>query len=257
MSNKFSLAKKLLKIGLIGVVTTVLFTGCSTKLATNIEKGSSNYAFETTVKKGKQTSLVIGIVDSNMATGKSGKALTDLSKALSIGLTEIITKKGFKLKGPYEAFDDITYRDKKMIYLAIVPKMEIVMSKTNVNAQRHKLYYHEDGNIIMSGSLVLSVDEPMTGQTFIKKRISLKNFNISEPYIFEEQRSYGDGSLIGKLVDTIDADKVLQNNVEVAKARALPKFYKNAMLKIEKYLDREEMISFKSDILKLKGLKRF
>lgn len=257
MVNKFNLAKKLLKIGFIGIGVTFILTGCTTKLAMKVEEGTSNYNFETSVKKEKQTSLVIGIVDSNIASGKANSRLAELSKALSVGLTEIITRKGFKLKGPYEAFDDITYRDKKMIYLAIVPKMEINIGRTIQNRQNHKLYYHEDGIINMSGSLILSVDEPMTGQTFIKKRISLDNLNIQEPYIFEKQTSYGDGSIIGKALDSLDADKVLQNNVEAAQARALSKFYKNAMSKIETYLDREEMISFKEDILKLKGLKRF
>jgi neuraminyllactose-binding hemagglutinin len=257
MSNKFSLAREMLKIGLLGLFAAILFSGCATKLAMKVEKGTADYNFETTVIKGKQTSLVIAIVDSSMASGKTDNALNELSKALSVGLSEIITKKGFKLKGPYQAYDDITYRDKKMIYLAIVPKMEINIGKTIQNRKSHKLYYHEEGIINMSGSLILSVDEPMTGQTFIKKRISLHDLNIQEPYIFEEQTSYGDGSLIGKALDSLNADKILQNNLEVAKASALTKFYKNAMSKIEQYLDREEMISFKEDILKLKGLKRF
>jgi len=260
MNRNFNLAKSLLKISLIGVLGATLFTGCSTKLAMNTEKVGAQFSFDKKLKKSPSVPYVIGIVNTNLKKSKVvayNNVNSSLSRALNFAISEIITAKGFKMKGPYSSFDDITYRDKKMIYLAYVPKLNLIVNTIDKKVERHKLYYHETGIIKLSGSLEISVDEPMTGQAFIKKRINLADLDISEPYIYEKQTSTGDGSLTGGLMDKIGANKVLHNNFEAAYARAVNKFYTKAVKKIEKYIDREEIISYKDDILKLKGLKRF
>lgn len=254
--------KTLLKIGAVGVFASLLLTGCTTKLAMKKEKGTAEFNFQKELKKEQSTKHVIAIVDSGIKVSTSSKYIKDnyseeLKKALSSAVSEIISAKGFKLKGPYNSFDDITYRDKKMSYLAFVPDLKIDIKTDDAKGQRHKLYYSETGTITLSGELVVSVDEPMTGQTFIKKRIDLSDLKINEPYRFEVQTSYGDGSLVGKAVDSISADKVLIDNTDVAISKAVSRFYKEAVTKIETYLDREELLSYERDILKLKGLKRF
>lgn len=254
--------KTLLKIGAVGIFASLLLTGCSTKLKMNKEVGKADFNFHQKLRKEAKTKHVIAIVDSGIKVSTTSKYIKDrysdkLKKAMSVAVSEIISAKGFKLKGPYNTFDDITYRDKKMSYLAFVPDLKIEVKADSTEKERHKLYYHEAGVINLSGELVISVDEPMTGQTFIKRRIDLSDLNISEPYTYEVQTSYGDGSLIGKAVDTIGADRVLIDNTDVAISKAVSRFYKKAMVKIETYLDREELLSYERDILKLKGLKRF
>lgn len=257
---KSYLKSLLLVVGSVFVIG--LLTGCTTKLQMDKQVGEAKFDFNKDLKKEVQTRHVIAIVDSGIKVSKSSNHIKDnytdkLRKALSISVSEIISAKGFKLKGPYRTFDDITYRDKKMTYLAFVPNLDIEIKADNIHRQKHKLFYHESGDIILSGELVISIDEPMTGQTFIKKRVDLSDLNIKEPYIYERQTSYGDGSLIGKAVDSIGSDRILIDNTDLAVSKAINKFYQVAMSKIETYLDREEFLSYEEDILKLKGLKRF
>jgi neuraminyllactose-binding hemagglutinin len=260
MKVKSSLVNLLLKLSIVGVVGATFFTGCSTKLAMKTEKVNAQFSFDKKLKKSPSVPYVIGIVSPSLkkSEGKVYQTVdSSLRRALNFAIAEILTAKGFKTKGPYETFDDITYRDKKMIYLAYVPKLNLIVNKMDVKKEYHKLYYHETGIFTLSGSLEISVDEPMTGQAFIKKRINLADLDISEPYIYEKQVSLGDGSLTGALVDKIGASKVLHDNSEAAYARAVNKFYTKAVKRIEQYIDREEILSYKDDILKLKGLKRF
>lgn len=252
MVKNFLSVKSLLKILVSSLLIGVVFSGCTTKIKMDKRVGISNLNFTAKLKKEAQTSLVIGIVDSRNLE-ESG---AELPSALSTGISEILTSKGFKLKGPYVMLDDVTYRDKKMIYLAVVPVLNIKL-KENATTVYKKLYKSKKGTYTLTGSLIISLVEPMTGQTFVKRRINLSDMNISEPFIKEVQTSYGDGSLLGKAIDAATVPDVLVDTSDVAIKNAINKFYSKAMAKIEKYIDREEILSFEKDILKLKGLKRF
>jgi hypothetical protein len=151
-----------------------------------------------------------------------------------------------------------TYRsEKKKIYLAFVPKVDFTIENKVINTKRNRLYIHTDGVIQIGGSLIVSMIEPMTGQVFIKRRINLSDFNIQEPYVYERQTSNGSGGLIGTALDKGSAPDMLKDTTDVALTKAINKFYAKTIPKINSYLDKEEILSFKKDILKLKGLKRF
>lgn len=135
MSNKFSLAKTLLKIGLVGIVTATLFSGCSTKLETQRDIGTLNLKSEK-LKQLKPTKHVIAVVSPAIAANSTAAQVQNqssqsalammmmqrmgnssvgynfnnafsqsyakrLNKALESSISEIIASKGFKLKGPY------------------------------------------------------------------------------------------------------------------------------------------------------------
>lgn len=263
--------KSLFKITLfliLPIFAIFMFTGCGTKLKVERQTGELDLKLNTKLKKEEQTNKVIGIVDSSFVLNgvTKNKNLSDsidaktrqFVNALSVSVTEIISAKGFKLKGPYKTFDDITYSDKKMIYLSVVPKLDVEI-KAEINSNdTGKLYKQVSGVLKPYGSLVLSVVEPMTGQVFIKRRIDLNSLNIEEPFSYGIQTSTGDGSISGALVDkAFRANTKLVDNTDVAVTNIYNKFYKYSMEQIQKYIDREEILSFENDILKLKGLKRF
>ncbi len=291
MLNKFKFINPLLKMMLIGIVSTILFSGCSTKIQTQRDIGTLNLKSEN-LEQLKSTNHVIAIVSPTIAANsmvaqvqnqttmspvqmimlqRMGKFNTKydfnnafrqsyskrLDKALESSVSEIISAKGFKLKGPYSVFDDMTYQDKKKIYLAFVPKIDFTIENKVLNSQRNRLYQHTDGVIQIGGSLIISMIEPMTGQVFLKRRINLSDFNIQEPYVYENQISYGNGGLIGTAIDKGSAPDKLIDTTDVALTKAINKFYSKTIPKINSYLDKEEILSFEKDILKLKGLKRF
>jgi len=254
MKYNLKLTKLLLISIVVGLMSSTVFTGCGKRIP--IQKKPvltklGNNDFSKNLKKEEQTNLVIGIVDPQTKVAGS----QDLTRALSTSISEIISAKGFKLKGPYRSFDDITYRDKKMIYLAVRSKLALQI-KAKSKTKYHGSWSHEEGKLTVTGDLVLSVDEPMTGQTFIKKRIDLSNLGISVPYIREKQY-HGKTSIAEDIINSATTPDVLIDDYDYAMSQVNSKIYKKVMAKIEKYIDREEIISFKPDILKLKGLKRF
>lgn len=290
MSNKFNLAKNLLKIGFIGVMYATLFSGCSTTLQVKRDVGTLNLQSKE-LKQLETTKHVIAIVSpviaSNSATNTQNQTAQSplammmmqrmrnanvnynfntafsksyserLNKALENSISEIITSKGFKLKGPFGVFDDMTYQDKKKIYLAFIPKIDFTVENKVINTKRHRLYTHVDGVIQIGGSVTISMIEPMTGQVFVKRRINLSDLNIQEPYIYEKQTSRGGDGIVGMALDKGTAPDILKDTTDVALTNAINKFYAKTIDKINLYLDKEEILSFEKDILKLKGLKRF
>jgi len=243
---------QILLISFIGILGLSL-TGCASRIPVK----TPTYTWEAqsnlskSLKREKSSNLVIGIVDPETQTNGS----KEFENALTVAISEIISAKGFKLKGPYESFDDITYRDKKMIYLVFRPKLELNIKAKATKRESHPSYNHYEGVYTATGSLILSVVEPMTGQTFIKRRINLSDLGVSEKYVYEVQKIAG--SMTGQLIDAATAPTELLDTRAYAKAKLENELYKKVVAKIAKYIDREEIISFKPDILKLKGLKRF
>jgi hypothetical protein len=280
----------LIKIFMIGFVFSLFFSGCATKIPVKKEVGNLNLKTGK-LKKSPPTEEIIAIVspkivmDSKVAKAQAlspqesllslmmrnrmlnynydfNAAFVNsyekrLEKALEDVLSEIIISKGFRLKGPYASFDDITYQDKKKIYLALIPKINLHIYNKIIKRERHRLYIHTEGIIQVGGSVIISLVEPLTRQVFMKKRINLSDFNIQEPYIYEKQITTGDNSLISTVIDKASAPKQLIDTTDVALTKALNEFYTKAVNKINEYLDREEILSFKQDVLKLKGLKRY
>jgi len=291
MINKVRRTQILFKAIITIALISSFFTGCSTKIPVQKEVGVLNLKSKE-FKQLNRTDHVIAIVspiiaaESAVAKAQNQASMSPLAQivlqkyknsavnydfygsftqsyakrlkeALENSISEIISAKGFKLKGPYAVFDDITYQDKKLIYLALVPKVDFSIDNKIIKKDYHRLYAHTEGVIQIGGSVVISMVEPLTGQIFLKRRINLSDFNIQEPYIYEVQTKMVSGSLTGSAIDKATAPDKLIDTTDVALTKAINKFYEKTIEKIDTYIDRDEILSFEKDILKLKGLKRF
>lgn len=180
-----------------------------------------------------------------------------LKKALQTAIQEILIKKGFTLKGPYETFDDITYQDKKKIYLTLIPEINLDIKKVVEENKCNNLYCSEKGKLYFGGDVTVTLIEPLTRQVFMKKRINLSDANIVEPYTYQYQINNRNKDLITDLVSKATAPKELIDSRDKAMAEGINRFYKYAVSKLNKYLDREELLSFEKDVEQVKHLKRF
>lgn len=276
-----------LKSLLISTSLTFLVSGCSTHIPVNKKVGHLNLENERFIKEEKVEN-VIAIVSPVFATHEEKEANDPMSymqklmaqrvrinadynfqtefrsnyakrlvDSFESSLSEMISSKGFNLQGPYGTFDDMTYKEKKKVYLAFVPRVDLQIEQKISNTENHRLYTHQDGVIQIGGTLLITMVEPMTGEIFLKKRINLSDFNIQESYVFERQFRERSGGLDSALIDKATAPKIITDTTDIAMTKALNEFYSKAMKKINKYLDREEILSYEEDIVKLKGLKRF
>lgn len=184
------------------------------------------------------------------ASGYSAK----LYSALEYGLQQIVTHKGFTITGPFSAFDDITYGEKKNTFLALVPHLNIdIQNKvTDQNSNSISRVHSIKGIIQVAGELRIDLIEPMTGEKILAKRINLSTFNINKQYTKESQ--IAGGSMIS---NALTSQQSLTDNTDKALVDAINEFYAKAMAKIDTYISPDEISSFKDQVNTLKGLKRF
>lgn len=167
---------------------------------------------------------------------------------------DMLTRKGFSWKGPYDSFDDMTYNDKKSCYLSLLPEMNLFIEKHGTSLEDSKLtkVITEKGIISVSGEMLISLVEPMTKERIMSKRINLSDFNISKEYIY--QAKIGSNGLI---FDAMTSGTELKDNTDKVLAEAVNEFYTKAMNKIYKMISEEEILSYQASVKELKELKRF
>lgn len=188
--------------------------------------------------------------NANFNQSYKGQLLSSLQNTIN----EILTKKGFRTSD-YSTFDDMTYTDKKVTYLASVPKLSLVINQKSTKKECKFGYCSDEGVIQVSGELNVSFIEPLTQQVFINKRINLSDFNISKQYIKQADSNRSQG--IVALFNPLMKPKVYKDNTDKVLTEALNEFYSKAADKITAYISREEFLSLEGDINNLKNIKRF
>jgi len=174
-----------------------------------------------------------------------------LIDAMKDSLQELFSRKGFKTKGPYVTFDEVTYVDKKQIYLVSVPSLKLYFDDKITQQACSRKYCTKEGQIQITGELIYKLIEPLTGQTISNHRINLSNFGISKTYKHQYLTESGD---IGTFSDD---HPVLLTNTDKVLVEAINEFFAKAMEKLHKLISREEIISFAGDVKQLKKTKRF
>lgn len=253
------------------MLSVLLLYACTPNVNVRREAGmlDLNYSFPET--KATKTNLVIAVVSPTLADKDFSKANTyqyspetdfnfrfyrDYSEQMRNGfanaLQEVFSRKGFNLKGPFSSFDDLTFKDKKDAYLAVVPVMNVNLEKIAVK-QTSDMFTNvrtEDGFIQVGGELRLDFIEPMTKEKILVQRINLSSFRIQKPYRVQRPPMGGFGSFLAAQSDLVDtADKAM--------ADASNEFFKKSIEKIWEFVSTEELLRYKEQIQSLKGLKRF
>ncbi|MDM8558183.1 HpaA family protein [Candidatus Parabeggiatoa sp. HSG14] len=190
-------------------------------------------------------------LDYNFSEKFHGNYKARLVDAMKDSLQELLSKKGFKTKGPYATFDEITYVDKKTIYLASVPSIKLYFDDKITQQACSRRYCTKEGEIQITGELIYKLIEPLTGQTMSNHRINLSNFGISRTYKHQYLTESGN---IGTLSDD---HPVLLTNTDKVLVEAINEFFTKAMEKLHKLISREEIINFAGDVRQLKKTKRF
>ena len=289
--NMFNQCKFLLAIGVL-----VFLSGCATHIPVQKESATLNLNYKASTR-GAATGKVIAIVapefvkDNDTASvrqsGQPGVVSNPYLMSLMSGqqqvqgpyanaaflreyqprlraamqgaIEEMLSSRGFKAKGPYATLDDITYVDKKGLYLVSVPKITVYFDEriSRQECKNRGFLCTVEGSFNVTGELMYRLIEPLTGQALLTKRIDLSGLNISKTYRKEFQARTQSNGLDGAVIDKAVAPDVLRDNSDKVLVDAVNEFYQQAMAKIDSLLSREEMLSYESDIEQLKSIKRF
>lgn len=262
--------KKMVVLFLFAVFTVPLFCACAPTATVRKEPGMLNLTCSFPETKARKTGLAIAIVspltdnpdintnhyqyasfymldfNSRFYTSYADQLKTGFAN----GLQELVSKKGFNLKGSYSSFDDLTYSDRKDAYLVIVPVMNVNIDKKMIQKNNNVLtgVYTEEGTIQIGGELRLDFIEPLTKEKILVQRINLSSFAIQKPYKFQVVQQGGFGSLMASnLEDT--SDKAITD--------ASNEFFKKSMEKIWEFVSTDELLGYRSQVQGLKNLKRY
>ena len=217
------------------------------------------YTFEYTSKETTGTGtagFVVGLVKPNYPAtflSSNTELFQSLRRSIGADIEELIIAKGFSLKGPYDALDEMIFEDKKRTDMLI--KIEISPSFTAVEGNWRSHFnplfggsytYSYTGKASLVGKITLNGVEPLTNEKLWVKSVSIpnvENIDIATSKRYARQ-----------LIDT----EILEDpGVYNAMGKALQQQYKGIMDKIAIQMNAEEFNSLKAQIKELKSKKGF
>ncbi len=177
----------------------------------------------------------------------AAKQFGSLNEAAQADLAEILTAKGFGVRGPFESYDLIPYPDKKAADFYLVPTMELsVITPTEV-------YSVAEITAEVSGKLTLEAREIMTRELMWTKSIPFKKFDVascivSVTWVPGMARLVND-TTVKKGIVSVDMGDCLMNEI----SKEIEKQYPEAMATFYTLIDPEEMGVIKEQAKELKA----
>jgi len=169
------------------------------------------------------------------------------SKNMATDFEEILSARGFRLRGPFRTYDELTFPDKSESDLILTPKIEIdlmgagqtVVSKDLLGS----ISYKWKGTVNLGGRISINLNESLSKERMWTKSIELPSKSI--PY---ESKKSAEPIVWGNI-----PDPELNNLI----ANILQEYYLTTMDKVWTYLDPKEMALVKQQAQTIKEKKRY
>ena len=130
-------------------------------------------------------------------TGGTGNSLfNDFASSMTKDFIEILTARGFGVRGPFDTYDEMIFPDKKDSDLILTAKFEI-----NADVSRVPLMIHSNGAyfylnpfaetvVSVKGRIDLVLSESLTNEKMWTKSVPITPFTVSLPRLTELPRSF-------------------------------------------------------------------
>jgi hypothetical protein len=232
------------------LVFTVLFwaSASTKKVSTIIPKIPPKFDFSPKTRASiASAGLTVAMIHPNFI-GKNAEYLispfNDMSKSMGNDFEELLSAKGFTMRGPFRSRDEMVYSDKMSSDIAVEIGIDLDLIDQQSIAKTHSSYgsimqsnidysYTVRGNITLSGNLVITVSSPKRSEKIWKKNISL------DPSLFDYDGNVVWNSRNPSIADQLKEDGRFYNTM----ARELEKFYTQAMELAWQQIDVTEMKS--------------
>lgn len=164
----------------------------------------------------------------------------EMASSMAGDFEELLTAKGFTIRGPFGSWDEMVYNDKVSSNFALEVSIDLnpqynrkYTSSVNwgsVLSTQNSSNYHMTGDVTLAGTLLITASSPKYGEKIWKKSIAL------DRQVF---------SYVGKLkwngVPTIAEELNQDNEVYNVITRELEKYYAQAMNLVWQQIDVAEM----------------
>ncbi|MBN2178738.1 MAG: hypothetical protein JW743_04865 [Deltaproteobacteria bacterium] len=176
----------------------------------------------------------------------SSQQFVNLPDAIKQDSLEILTAKGFGVRGPYDSYDVIPFQDKKNIDLLLIPTLElsVILSEQKEELENYWAWQsptNQTGKAEVSGKITIELREITTRELMWTKTIPVKEFEFS----YLVSIPWGTNRAPGKLYDA--------NPVFDGMAKGLEKQYPDLIGTIKELIDPEEMAIIKKQCQELKN----
>ncbi len=177
---------------------------------------------------------------------EAGSAFVSSMKA---DLEKMLVAKGFKVTGPYDSIDVMTFPEKKTADLTLTPIVDVRAAEqiTNKTGTGSVFFpYQADGVYVVSGWVSLVMLEPLTGEKIWIKRIEVSP--VQQSFLWKYQLVQS-----GYQVSTHTIEDTRAHSV----AAALSKIYPKVMQTTWDYFHPDEVLLMKKQAEEARRLKRY
>ncbi len=229
------------------VFVALLFCSCAmNKITTPLEVPDYDFSPPSTVEPGSagiKIALFEPIYQGNFAYSEKSP-FKQFRSSMGKDFEEILTARGYIVKGPYDGYDLMTYSDKTECELGLFADIEMYISETS-GGWRYSppgAYGMGDvsryqGTLTLSGKITLYVSE-----TFTKQKLLVKSLPIPQTEIVVKAE--------GKYQGFQQPNTIPLNNPGVHNpiANALKEFYQSTMKRVWDLLPKEDLIRIKNQV---------
>jgi len=177
----------------------------------------------------------------------------NFSKNLSSDLQEVLTVRGYTLRGPFSQYDEITFPDKKGCDFVLTPildvKVEVLnnqtvtVSKNIFSAKLNK--YSQQATIHISGRVTLTIRESLSNELMSSKSIELPDTT----FMVQGEKVYGYDDL--PLSEIKTTDPAIASPI----GKVLEGIYRRVMQTAWDHLNPDEMAILKNQAEEIKKKK--
>jgi len=233
-------------IALVLVICTEFFSCTMPKQTTNTPSprlpAKFDYSPPSRVEAGS-SALTVALISPVYITKKPEYIVApfpEMSTSMNNDFEELLTAKGFKIRGPFRSRDEMVYSDKInsdfafLVEIDLQPTWNRTFDQTlglgGLISTTHTYQYKTKGEVTFGGNLVITATSAQYGEKIWKKNIALDKASFTYTGSVKWNN-------IPSVADELKQDNVFYNLV----ARELEKFYTQAMGLAWQQIEVEEM----------------
>jgi len=175
---------------------TICLLGCATKATREEEKAyvPSFHFTPASSAPAASAEVTFAVVNASYSENQPWTTIwpfSDFSKNMALDFQQILSARGFTVKGPFGSYDELTFPDKKGSDLVLQLTLEVRLDIINPVARKHIGIWSPDsysinGQAAIGGRVTLSLMESLS-----KERMWFKSIEIPREVVsFEGEKEY-------------------------------------------------------------------
>lgn len=265
----FSNIKWLLHICIISMVC-VFIGACATGRQEMVIRQEPNFDYMPNETVAGNTGVTFAVVGSQLNQSRGGFVPTGPSlnvtglpriplfhrfiKNMAADFSEIVTARGYTVRGPFQTFDEMTFVDKDNSNLILTANIDFNFDPSAIQVYPGKsilgggVYWSYSGSIVMHPRITLVIHEGLTNEKMWTKSVNITPINIPL-----KSSKWGSPNITLQRYLEVEG----HDQIYMELANRLESMYQEVMNRTYGYLDPREMALLSKQAMELKKRKTF